>query len=139
MTTEIQERVARLAWKAIETSLWERGYAKPGPLLMTKECEALIALYHEEDHFRSRIDMRRFRFGEGEYMYFKYPLPSLVQKLRQHVYPRLAPIANAWMEALGETQSYPMSHAEFLTICDQHGQTKPTPLLLSYTLGGYNC
>ena len=138
-TMDIRERLARLDWKAVERSLWQRGYAKIEPFLMRQECEALIALYAEEDRFRSRIDMGRHRFGEGEYRYFKYPLPPLVQELRQHLYPKLATIANAWADALGEAPSYPMSHASLLTVCGHHKQTKPTPLLLRYEPGGYNC
>ncbi len=135
----IQERLAQLDWKAIEASLWQRGYAKIEPLFTAEECEAVIALYNKDEYFRSRIEMRRFRFGEGEYKYFKYLLPSLVQALRKHMYPRLATIANAWSKALGEPGDFPMSHAQLLTVCRQHGQTKPTPLLLHYTAGGYNC
>lgn len=135
----IQKRLAQLDWKAIEASLWQRGYAKIGPLLTAEECEAVIALYVKDEYFRSRIEMRRFRFGEGEYKYFKYPLPSLVQALREHLYPHLAIIANAWSQALGESGNFPTSHDHLLTVCRQHGQTKPTPLLLHYTGGGYNC
>ncbi|MGH7206655.1 MAG: 2OG-Fe(II) oxygenase [Nitrospiraceae bacterium] len=135
----IQERLAQLDWKAIEASLWQRGYAKIEPLLTAEECEAVIALYNKDQYFRSRIEMRRFRFGEGEYKYLKYPLPSLVQALREHVYPRLAIIANAWSQALGEPGDFPVSHDQLLTVCRQHGQTKPTPLVLHYTAGGYNC
>ncbi|MGH7228512.1 MAG: 2OG-Fe(II) oxygenase [Nitrospiraceae bacterium] len=135
----IQGRLARLDWKTIEASLWQRGYAKIGPIFTAEECEAVIALYNKDEYFRSRIEMRRFRFGEGEYKYFKYPLPSLVQTLREHVYPRLAIIANAWSKTLGEPVNFPMSHDQLLTVCRQHGQTKPTPLLLHYTAGGYNC
>src|SRR5436309_9087124 len=135
----IQKRLAQLDWKAIEASLWQRGYAKIGPLLTAEECEAVIALYNKDEYFRSRIEMRRFRFGEGEYKYFKYPLPSLIQALREHLYPRLAIVANAWSQALGEPGAFPTSHDQLLTVCRQHGQTKPTPLLLHYTTGGYNC
>lgn len=135
----IQERLAQLDWKAIEASLWQRGYAKIEPLLTAEECEAVIALYNKDQYFRSRIEMRRFRFGEGEYKYLKYPLPSLVQALRERVYPRLAIIANAWSQALGEPGDFPVSHDQLLTVCRQHGQTKPTPLVLHYTAGGYNC
>ena len=135
----IQNRLARLDWKAIEASLWEQGYARIEPLLAPKECEALIALYGKNEYFRSRIEMRRFRFGEGEYKYFKYPLPPLVQGLRDHVYPRLAGIANAWSKALGGPGDFPMSHGQLLTVCRDHEQTKPTPLLLRYTTAGYNC
>jgi hypothetical protein len=135
----IQERLAQLDWKAIEGSLWQRGYAKIEPLLTAEECEMVIELYSQDKYFRSRIEMQRFRFGEGEYKYFKYPLRPLVQALREHVYPRLATIANAWAKALGESGDFPMSHDQFLTVCRQHGQTKPTPLLLHYIDGGYNC
>jgi uncharacterized protein len=135
----IHERLAQLDWKALEASLWQRGYAKTQPLLTSDECDAMIALYHQNEYFRSRIDMRRFRFGEGEYKYFHYPLPPLVQALREGVYPPLARIANAWSRALGETDEFPASHAQLLKVCSQHGQTKPTPLLLHYTAGGYNC
>ena len=135
----IQGRLAQLDWNVIEASLWQRGYAKIGPLFTAEECEAVIALYNKDEYFRSRIEMQRFRFGEGEYKYFKYPLPSLVQAIREHVYPRLAIIANAWSKTLGEPGDFPMSYAQLLTVCRQHGQTKPTPLLLHYTAGGYNC
>src|SRR5213594_2456811 len=135
----IQERLAQLDWKAIEASLWQRGYAKIGSLLTAEQCEAVIELYDKDEYFRSRIEMRRFRFGEGEYKYFKYPLPSLVQALREHVYPHLAIIANAWSKALGEPGDFPRSHAQLLRVCRQQGQTKPTPLLLHYSAGGYNC
>jgi len=135
----IQERLAHLDWKAIEASLWQRGYAKIEPLLTVEECEAVLALYAQDEYFRSRIEMRRFLFGEGEYKYFKYPLPSLVQALREQVYPRLVGIAKDWSTALGEAGDFPMSLDQFLTVCRQHGQTKPTPLLLHYTAGGHNC
>ena len=135
----IQERLAQLDWKAIEASLWQRGHAKIEPLLTAEECDAVISLYNKDEYFRSRIEMQRFRFGEGEYKYFKYPLPSLVQALREHMYPCLAIIANTWSKALGEPGCFPMSYDQLLTVCRQHGQTKPTPLLLHYTARGYNC
>jgi uncharacterized protein len=135
----IQDRLVQLDWKAIEASLWERGYAKTDPLLTADECEALVALYGKDQLFRSRIDMKRFRFGEGEYKYFTYPLPSLVQTLREHIYPRLAVIANAWTKALGQRDTFPPSHEKLLAVCRRNGQTKPTPLLLRYGAGDYNC
>ena len=135
----IQDRLAQLDWKAIEASLWQRGYAKTDPLLTPEECNALVALYSKDQLFRSRIDMRRFRFGEGEYKYFTYPLPPLVQALRETIYPRLAVIANAWAKALGEPEMFPLSHDKLLTSCRRKGQTKPTPLLLRYGAGDYNC
>ena len=135
----IQDRLAQLDWRAIEASLWQRGYAKTGPLLTAEECEALVALYSKDQLFRSRIDMKRFRFGEGEYKYFTYPLPPLVQVLRETIYPRLAIIANAWAKALGQRESFPASHDNLLAFCHRKGQTKPTPLLLRYGAGDYNC
>ncbi|HKT35783.1 MAG TPA: 2OG-Fe(II) oxygenase [Nitrospira sp.] len=135
----VQERLDRLDWKAIEASLWQRGYAKTDRFLTPEECDALIALYGQEQLFRSRIDMKRFRFGEGEYKYFTYPLPPLVQALRENIYPRLAVIANAWAKALGQPESFPPSHEKFLAFCRRRGQTKPTPLLLRYGAGDYNC
>jgi uncharacterized protein len=135
----VQDRLAQLDWKTIEASLWQRGYAKIGPLITAEECDALVALYSKDQFFRSRIDMKRFRFGEGEYKYFTYPLPSLVQALREQIYPRLAVIANAWAQALGQSDLYPLSHDKMLAFCRRNGQTKPTPLLLRYAAGGYNC
>ena len=135
----IQNRLAQLDWKAIEASLWDRGYGKTDPLLTADECEALVALYGKDRLFRNRVDMKRFRFGEGEYKYFTYPLPSLVQTLREHIYPRLAVIANAWTKALGQRDTFPPSHEKLLAVCRRNGQTKPTPLLLRYGAGDYNC
>ena len=135
----IQDRVGKLDWKAMEASLWQRGYVKTDPLMTAEECEALVALYGNDRLFRSRIDMKRFRFGEGEYKYFTYPLPPLVQSLREAMYPRLAVVANAWAKALGQPNSFPLSHDKFLALCRRNGQTKPTPLLLHYTNGDYNC
>jgi hypothetical protein len=139
ITITIQDRLAQLDWKAIEASLWQRGYVKTDPLLTADECDALVALYGKDQLFRSRIDMKRFRFGEGEYKYFTYPLPPLVQSLRETIYPRLAVIANAWTTALGQPDMFPLSHDTLLAFCRRKGQTKPTPLLLRYGAGDYNC
>src|SRR5215510_2465011 len=98
--TPIQDRLASLDWQTIEQSLWEYGYAKTLPLLTPDECAALITLYPDKSRFRSRIDMKRHRFGAGEYKYFADPLPPLVQDLRTYAYPPLAAIANRWMQAL---------------------------------------
>ena len=132
-------RLARLDWGAIERDLWRRGYAETSPVVTADECDALVALYDEEDRFRSRVDMARHRFGEGEYKYFAAPLPRLVAELREHAYPHLAPIANQWAEALGRDDRFPPTLAEFLDRCAKAGQVKPTPLLLRYEAGGYNC
>jgi uncharacterized protein len=135
----IKKRIENLDWQAIEQSLWDRGYAKTTPILTPDECTKLIALYRNEEKFRSRINMARHQFGVGEYRYFADPLPPLVQQLREQMYPLLAPIANRWMEALRISDQYPPSLTEFLSYCQDHGQTRPTPLLLYYEADGYNC
>jgi hypothetical protein len=98
-----------------------------------------VALFDEDRRFRSHIDMARYRFGEGEYKYFAAPLPSVVQTLRESLYPELAPVANAWMEALGDRTRFPTTLAGLLDACARHKQTRPTPLLLRYAPGDYNC
>ena len=135
----IRERLRQLPWQEIENSLWQFGYAKTPPLLTPKECDSLIALYPNSGRFRSRVEMRRFRFGEGDYQYFNYPLPQLVQQIRTHSYPPLAQVANKWVAALGLGKRYPEYLKPFIDACRQVGQTKPTPLLLHYEEGGYNC
>ena len=134
----IQDRLAGLDWKAIEASLWQQGYARTNSLLTAEQCDDLVGLYGKDQLFRSRIDMKRFRFGEGEYKYFAYPLPEIVAELRQATYPRLAPIANRWSEALGLGQPYPPDLDGYLELCHQSGQKRPTPLLLKYGSGDYN-
>ena len=135
----IAARLAALDWEQLERSLWDTGYAKTVPVLTAAECEELVALYADDARFRSRVDMARYRFGEGDYKYLAHPLPSLVQSLRGEAYPRLAALANAWEEALGSRTRYPEDLAGLLTLCRRHGQIKPTPLVLHYEAGGYNC
>jgi len=135
----LKKRIDSLTWPTIEQSLWERGYAKTAPILTPDECTKLISLYNKEEKFRSRINMARHQFGVGEYKYFANPLPPLVQQLREQMYPFLAPIANRWMEALRILEQFPTTLSEFLSYCQEHGQTRPTPLLLYYEAGGYNC
>jgi hypothetical protein len=132
-------RLGQLDWEAIAASLDGRGYAVIPALLTDRECRGLAALYDREEVFRSRIIMARHGFGRGEYKYFRYPLPSLVEKLRHAIYPRLAPIANRWRERLEETGRFPPSLEEYLADCHGAGQTRPTPLLLKYGPGDYNC
>jgi hypothetical protein len=129
----------RLDWSTIERDLWDFGYAKTPPLLTASECADLIQLYDDESRFRRRIDMARHRYGVGDYKYFTTPLPPLVEALRQHAYPPLAAIANRWLEALRLPVCHPDDLSTFLAHCQEHGQTKPTPLLLHYEAGGYNC
>ena len=115
------------------------GCAVTGPLLTADECEALAASYPEDAPFRSRVVMARHGFGRGEYKYFAYPLPDLVPGLRTALYPQLAEIANRWNEAMGIAVRFPDDHEDFLERCHQAGQPRPTPLLLQYGPGDYNC
>jgi hypothetical protein len=131
--------LAGLDWKALERQLWQHGHAVTASVLTPSECAALISRYPQEASFRKTINMEKHRFGVGEYKYFKYPLPPLVQALRTRLYPRLAPIANGWMAALGIPHRYPRTLQQFLTRCADRGQSRPTPLMLRYEAGGYNC
>jgi hypothetical protein len=142
----IGDRLASLDWAGVEASLEAQGFGALPALLDPDECAALARLYPTDERFRSRIDMARFRFGVGEYKYFAAPLPGIVQSLREELYARLAPLANRWSERLGpkstirnRQSTFPPSLADFLTRCHERGQSRPTPLLLSYTAGGYNC
>ena len=132
------QRLARIDWGRAENDLNATGAALLGPLLTPGECREIVALYDDDSLFRSRIVMARHGFGQGEYKYFSYPLPSLVGGLRAGLYPHLAPIANAWNERLGIETRYPAKHGDFLALCHEHGQTRPTPLLLRYESGDYN-
>lgn len=126
-------------WAGIERSLDARGNAVLPGLLTTGQCDALAALYPSETGYRSRVVMARHGFGRGEYKYFAYPLPPLLDRLRHALYPRLAPIANRWNRALGTDVRYPDALDAFLRRCHQAGQTRPTPLILRYGEGDYNC
>jgi hypothetical protein len=156
-------RLDCLDWRSVGASLDAQGFAPLPAILEQDECEALAASYKDEGRFRSRIDMSRFRFGVGEYKYFSAPLPPMVQTLREKLYAGLAPIANRWrarLEGVGSrlqilqsgsqfmqttpdplplSDAYPARLDDFLAQCHQAGQIRPTPLLLSYTTGGYNC
>jgi uncharacterized protein len=134
----IGERLRRLDWRSIEAALWERGFARTPPVLTAAECRDVIALYEDDRHFRKRIDMERLRFGIGDYKYFRDPLPALVRELRLHGYRYLAPIANRWLEALGQSPRFPSTLPEFRAECAARDQTQPTPLVLRYESGGYN-
>jgi hypothetical protein len=135
----VASRLAGLDWELIESELWARGYAETDPVLTPEECGELVALYADDRRFRQRVDMGRHRFGEGDYKYLAAPLPPVVQELRIHAYRPLAAVANRWNEALGVAERYPPTLAAFLEHCRAQGQTKPTPLLLHYEAGGYNC
>lgn len=135
----LRGRIGRLDWSGIGAALDARGYATTGPLLTPDECAALATLYGHDDGFRSRVIMQRHAFGSGEYKYFAYPLPDIVERLRHALYPHLAPTANRWRAALKEEGSLPDTLAAYLRRCHAAGQKRPTPLLLKYEPGDYNC
>jgi hypothetical protein len=135
----IAERVAAFDWRGIAARLDADGYAIMASVLSADECAALAAIYGADERFRSRIVMARHGFGQGEYKYFAYPLPDVIADLRIALYPRLRAIANRWNESLGIAVRYPDDLAAFLDRCHRAGQTRPTPLLLQYGEGDYNC
>jgi len=137
--SSIADRVDALDWASLSRELDLRGAATTGPLLTAKECHSLSSLYEKEASFRSRIVMARHGFGSGEYKYFAYPLPDLLAELRPALYARLAPIASQWMARMGMDTDFPEAHPDFLEKCHAAGQTRPTPLLLRYDPGDYNC
>ena len=139
MSPSLADRLGGLDWAAIGASLDEWGFARTPPLLTSEECAALRALYGDDARFRSRVDMARFRFGVGEYKYFASPLPAAVEELRLHAYPPLAAVANRWEATLGRRSRHPASLPDLVALCARRGQKKPTPLLLRYEAGGYNC
>lgn len=122
-----------------EASLWKSGYAVLQNLFTAAECRRIRSFYDDGSHFRSRIDMKRYRFGSGEYQYFAYPLPDPLASVRASLYQALAPIASRWMDALGIPADFPSDHEAFVRQCHNAGQLRPTPLLLRYREGDYNC
>ncbi len=135
----VAARVDTYDWQALAAELDGFGCAILPKLLAPQECDAIAGLYPQEHHFRSHVIMARHGFGKGEYRYFSYPLPALLAGLRSTLYPRLAGIANGWNERMGIAQRYPEDHASFLKQCHEAGQTRPTPLLLQYVPGDFNC
>ncbi|MFM0051622.1 2OG-Fe(II) oxygenase [Caballeronia grimmiae] len=136
---DIVERVDALDWTDIETQLGLQGSAIAPGLLSSDECAALASSYDDDALFRSRIVMERHSFGRGEYKYFAYPLPALLDDVRGAAYAPLAPIANRWNEAMHVDVRFPQNHAAFIERCHRAGQTRPTPLLLRYVPGDFNC
>ncbi|HET9836055.1 MAG TPA: 2OG-Fe(II) oxygenase, partial [Rhodanobacteraceae bacterium] len=133
------QRLASVDWTRIASELDAHGAAVIGKLLAPDDCDALMALYARDERFRSKVVMARHGFGRGEYKYFGYPLPRVVAGLRSALYTPLAVIANRWNESLGRDDLYPATHAEYLERCHAAGQGRPTPLLLRYGEGDYNC
>jgi uncharacterized protein len=137
--TAAEARVAAYDWQALAGELDSYGCAVLPKLLSSAECRTIAALYPDESHFRSHIHMARHGFGKGEYRYFRYPLPDLLGGLRKALYPHLAGVANEWNSRMGIDERYPDDHASFLKRCHDAGQTRPTPLLLQYVPGDFNC
>jgi hypothetical protein len=137
--TDIAKRITAIDWKRISDDLDAQGSAVLHKLISPYECEALAALYPGDELFRSRVVMGRHGFGRGEYKYFSYPLPDLIGRLRTAIYPQLVPIANRWNKAMGIAVQFPDKHAQFIKRCHAAGQRRPTPLLLQYGEGDYNC
>ncbi|WP_128544114.1 2OG-Fe(II) oxygenase [Larkinella soli] len=123
---------------ALTASLNAGGFALLNRILSPSECEAVVGMYDEPARFRKTISMERYRFGLGEYKYLNYPLPDLLQNLREALYPRIVPVANHWMQVLNTGITYPENHADFLEDCRAQGQTLATPLILRYGEGGFN-
>jgi hypothetical protein len=132
-------RVADCDWDSAAAELNSAGCAVLPGLLTADECRELAALYPDDKHFRSHIHMARHGFGKGEYKYFRYPLPDLIAAMRTALYAKMAPLANAWNERMGIDVRYPRTHTDYLKECHGAGQTRPTPLLLQYGAGDFNC
>jgi len=133
------ERVDRYDWSAIGSDLDAHGCAVLPKLLTATECEDIAALYPHEEHFRSHIHMALHVFGKGDYLYFKYPLPTLIGEMRSALYAHAATFANEWNKRMNVDTRYPKEHAAYLKLCHDAGQVRPTPLLLQYTPGDFNC
>jgi hypothetical protein len=136
---DCERRIAAYDWSEIGSDLDRLGYATLPGLLDRRECETIAALYADDAHFRSRVVMERHAFGLGEYKYLRYPLPPLVAAFRRACYPQLVPVANRWRALLREPGRFPPDLAAYLADCHAAGQTRPTPLILKYEAGGYNC
>jgi hypothetical protein len=136
---DLDERLGTVDWEGVSHDLDAQGNAVLEGLLSKDECRMLAGLYTRSDIFRSTVVMAKHGFGRGEYKYFSYPLPELIEGLRTAVYPHLVPIANHWNHAMGIDVIYPEQHAKFIERCHQAGQLRPTPLLLQYGAGDYNC
>ncbi len=127
-----------LMWSEITACLNEKGFALIPEVLSKTDCTKLKSLYPQPELYRNVINMQRYRFGQGEYKYFNYPLPALVEKLRNKFYPPLSVIANQWATLLGDNATYPENHSDFISLCQKHKQNCPTPLILHYQAGGFN-
>lgn len=136
--TQLEASIKKIDWTMVTEAMHNRGYALVTNLLTEEDCGQLIASYADETLYRKTITMERYRFGLGEYKYFQYPLPPLIQTIREQVYPNLVPIANSWMEALKTEKHFPPTLTALHELCNTHQQVKPTVLILKYGKGGHN-
>lgn len=134
----LKTKLTTTDWQAVTESMNEKGYALIPKILIEKQCEELIQIYDNENLYRKTVVMERYRFGLGEYKYFDYPLPEIIQTIRETVYPKLSPIANLWMQLLKIEKTFPDTLEELKSQCHQNNQLKATPLILKYGKGGFN-
>ncbi|MNU74813.1 hypothetical protein D3C71_643230 [compost metagenome] len=132
------QKIENTDWNSVAEAMHQRGYALIPDLLTNTQCEELKAIYDVPDRYRKTVNMERHGFGSGQYKYFNYPLPELIQQIRTRIYPQLAPIANAWFKALNIDRTFPLQHAELLKQCHENGQKLATVLILKYGKGGFN-
>ncbi|WP_106793329.1 2OG-Fe(II) oxygenase [Aquimarina sp. Aq78] len=135
---EIQRKIETIDWQIITNEMHKKGYAIIPEFLSENQCREMIGRYDNPTGYRKTVIMERYRFGLGEYKYFDYPLPELVQAIRENIYPKLAPIANLWMKVLKINKIFPETLGELQTLCHSNHQLKPTPLILKYGKGGFN-
>ena len=134
----IKQRIEAIDWQNLSLSMQERGFALVSKLLTGAECDELVADYDNPDLYRKKVVMERYRFGLGEYKYFNYPLPNLLQSIRENMYPPLSSIANKWMNVLKIDTRFPDNFADLQALCHAQNQTKPTLLILKYGKDGHN-
>ncbi|MBD1386132.1 2OG-Fe(II) oxygenase [Mucilaginibacter rigui] len=136
-TPEISDRIAAINWEQITRTLHHKGFVIVKGILNKQECDTLIDNY-DTGNYRKTVSLDRYRYGSGEYKYYDYPLPHLINELRENVYPSIAPVANAWMQELGIDKTFPLTHTEMKQLSHDNGQLKPTALILKYGPGGFN-
>lgn len=134
----IKQKLQETDWEIVANEMHQNGFAILPNLLSDQQCEALKAEYNNPTAYRKTVVMERYRFGLGEYKYFNYPLPDIIQQIRTNIYPKLVPIANMWFRALNIDKQFPLKHAELLQQCHANNQQKATVLILKYGKGGFN-
>lgn len=135
---DIETRLSAQNWQEITQELHDKGFVIVKNIMTERECDNFIAEYEADHFYRKTISMERYRFGRGEYKYFQYPLPALITEIREKVYAKIASVANQWMQELKIDKQFPATHQEMKKLCQEHGQEKPTVLILKYSEGGFN-